>query len=54
MRDAMASTRSLLATFGYAMELLGCPGSYCQDYAEPVNEAEKALAKETMEKIGEI
>ena len=54
MRDAMASTRSLLATFGYVMGLLGCPGSYCQDYALPANQAEKALAEETMRKIGEI
>lgn len=54
MRDAMASTRSLLATFGYAMGLLGCPGNYCQDYCLPVNEAEKKLAEDTMRKIGEI
>ena len=54
MRDAMASTRSLLATFGYAMGLLGCPGNYCQDYCLPANEAEKKLAEDTMRKIGEI
>ena len=54
MRDAMASTRSLLCTFSYAMELLGCPGNYHQDYSLPLNEAEKKLAKETMAKIGKI
>ena len=54
MRDAMATTQSLLATFGYAMGLLGCPGNYCQDYALPVTEAEKKLAEDTMRKIGEI
>lgn len=54
MRDAMAGTQSLLATFGYAMGLLGCPGNYCQDYALPVTDAEKKLAEDTMRKIGEI
>ena len=54
MRDKMATTRSLLATFGYAMGLLGCPGNYCQDYCLPVNEAERKLAEDTMRQIGEI
>lgn len=54
MRDKMATTRSLLATFGYAMGLLGCPGNYCQDYCLPVNEAEMKLAEDTMRQIGEI
>lgn len=54
MRDAMASTNCLLATFSYAMELLGCPGNYHQDYALPLTDAEKALAEKTMRQIGEI
>ena len=54
MRDAMASTRSLLCTFSYAMELLGCPGNYHQDYSLPINDAEKALAEKVMKEIGEI
>jgi len=54
MRDAMASTRSLMVTFGYAMGLLGCPGNYHQDYCLPINEAERKLAEETMREIGEI
>lgn len=54
MRDAMASTRSLMVTFGYAMGLLGCPGNYHQDYCLPINEAEKKLAEDTMRAIGEI
>lgn len=54
MRDAMVSTRGLLVTFSYAMELLGCPGNYHQDYSLPINEAEKTLAEDVMRKIGEI
>lgn len=54
MRDAMASTRSLLATFTYAMNLLGCEGNFHQDYCLPINEAEKQLAEDTMRKIGEL
>lgn len=54
MRDAMVSTRNLMTTFSYAMELLGCPGNYHPDYCLPINEAEKALAEEIMRKIGEI
>lgn len=54
MRDAMASTRSLMTTFSYAMGLLGCPGNYHPDYCLPINEAEKTLAEETMRRIGEI
>ena len=54
MRDAMASTRSLMVTFGYAMGLLGCPGNYYQDYCLPINDQEMKLAEDTMRKIGEI
>lgn len=54
MRDAMASTRSLMVTFGYAMGLLGCPGNYHQDYCLPVNEEEMKLAESVMRGIGEI
>ena len=54
MRDTMARHQGLLATFSYAMGLLGCPGHYHQDYSLPVTDQEKAEAEEVMRKIGEI
>ena len=54
MRDTMAGHRSLLATFSYAMGLLGCPGNYHQDYSLPLLDSEKQQAEEVMRKIGEI
>ncbi|MBR2616170.1 MAG: hypothetical protein IKC69_05785, partial [Clostridia bacterium] len=54
MRDTMAGHRSLLATFSYAMGLLGCPGNYHQDYALPLLDSEKKQAEDVMRQIGEI
>ena len=44
----------ILAAYSYAMELLGCPGNYHCDYAEPVSEKLKEDIYKCMKDIKEI
>ena len=44
----------VLAAYSYAMELLGCPGNYHCDYAEPVSEKLKEDIYKCMKDIKEI
>jgi dihydrodipicolinate synthase/N-acetylneuraminate lyase len=44
----------VLAAYSYAMELIGCPGNYHCDYAEPVSERLKKSIYTCMKNIKEI
>lgn len=44
----------VLSAYSYAMELLGCPGNYNADFAEPISEKLKQAIYNCMKRIKEI
>lgn len=53
LRDMMIKYR-LMTAFTYCMNLLGCEGSFHQDYWLDVTDEDKEKLKDTMIKIGEL
>lgn len=53
LRDTMIAN-NLSRCFTYAMNLLGFEGNFNQDYSAPIGDAERALIKDMMIKMGEI
>ena len=53
LRDTMLAN-SLMPSFTYCMNLLGCEGNFHQDYCLPITDEAKRIMEETMKQIGEI
>lgn len=54
LRNMFLTTPCLMNAFTYAMNLLGCEGSFSADYSVPISDADKDRVKEFMKQIGEI
>ena len=54
LRDTMAKSTVLLACFTHCMNLLGCEGSFHQDYMPAPTEEDIKLTEKVLREIGEI
>ena len=54
LRDLFASTPCLLSAFSYAMNLMGCRGSFAIDYQLPLPDSDRERVKIAMRQLGEI
>lgn len=54
LRDLFVDTKCLMYAFSYAMNLLGCEGSFAHDYQRDISDADKDRVTMAMKALGEI
>ena len=54
LRDMFLGTASLMNAFTYAMNLLGCEGSFARDYEVDISAEQKERVAAAMKALGEI
>ncbi len=54
LRDLFLTTPCLMKAFTYAMNLLGCEGSFARDYEKDISDADKEKVAAAMKALGEI
>lgn len=54
LRDLFLGTASLMNAFTYAMNLLGCEGTFARDYEAKISDQEKEQVAAAMKALGEI